>query len=154
MEYAKMHNNQIGYSIKLLDHQILNGNSLLAELYRLSLIAPIDFFNPQSSPFSKLLVDFSYFADRESIEIFAERTEVTFSQKFNCQFYQFQEGHQLEEKFYPTFSPFLKNFARFLDKLCSFINDFAKFIKILFTKINSFLVLPQIFSFIENILSD
>jgi hypothetical protein len=81
MEYAKMHKNQIGHSIKLFDHQILNGNSLLAELYRLSLITPVDFFNPQSSQFSKLLIDFSYFADREIIENFTERTEVIFLQK-------------------------------------------------------------------------
>lgn len=71
-----MQNVQQQQCLQTLHNQIITGNCLIAELYRLSLNTPFDFLNFQTSRFSKLLIDFSYFENRASFDKFTEQTEV------------------------------------------------------------------------------
>jgi hypothetical protein len=76
-----MHNNsgkQIAHCLRTLDNFVLTGNCLIAEIYRLSLTTPDDFMNPSNSAFSKFLIDFSYFENKDSFDNFVENTEVSF----------------------------------------------------------------------------
>uniref|UniRef100_A0A915M7T5 Uncharacterized protein n=1 Tax=Meloidogyne javanica TaxID=6303 RepID=A0A915M7T5_MELJA len=107
-----MQNVQQQQCLQTLHNQIITGNCLIAELYRLSLNTPFDFLNFQTSRFSKLLIDFSYFENRASFDKFTEQTE---------------EGRQLEEKFFASFTPFLNSFARFIDQLYTFLTDFIDY---------------------------
>uniref|UniRef100_A0A1I8BMK5 Uncharacterized protein n=1 Tax=Meloidogyne hapla TaxID=6305 RepID=A0A1I8BMK5_MELHA len=109
-----MKNIQQQQCLQNLHNFTIIGNCLVAELYRLSLTTPFDFLNFQTSRFSKLLIDFSYFENRLSFEKFTGQTE---------------EGRQLDEKFFDAFTPFLNSFARFIEQLYSFLTDFIEFVR-------------------------
>ncbi|KAF7638158.1 hypothetical protein Mgra_00002384 [Meloidogyne graminicola] len=108
----EMQSNQMEQCLQKLHNYAIAGNCLIAELYRLSFITPIDFINFQTSRFSKLLIDFSYFENRVSFDKFTKQTE---------------EGRQLEEQFFAAFTSFLSSFSRFFDQFYILLTDFIDF---------------------------
>lgn len=71
MDFAAQNNHK-----KLLDSLIVTENCIIAEIYRLSNIVPVDFVDPIASKFSKVIVDFSYFENKLRLEKFIEESEV------------------------------------------------------------------------------
>ena len=61
-----------------LEHFILVENCLIAEIHRVAQRTPIDFVDPSTSRFIKLLADFSYFEDRTRFDHIVESEEVVF----------------------------------------------------------------------------
>lgn len=64
------------HHIEILQRLILTENCLIAEIYRLSDQTPKDFVDPNNSHFQKLIVDFSYFENKNVLENFIENSEV------------------------------------------------------------------------------
>lgn len=57
---------------------IVDGNSILAEILRLSDFIPPDFHDPSKSRFKQILIDFSYFSKIEQYEKLFAQDEVKF----------------------------------------------------------------------------
>lgn len=60
-----------------LEHFILVENCIIAEIHRVSQIVPVDFIDPLSSRFLKLLADFSYFEDKSRFDHIVESEDVS-----------------------------------------------------------------------------
>lgn len=73
MDFTSQDNHQ-----KLLNSFIVTENCIIAEIYRLSNIVPIDFVDPITSKFSRIIVDFSYFENKLLLEKFIEESEVKY----------------------------------------------------------------------------
>uniref|UniRef100_A0A183C0R9 WASH-7_N domain-containing protein n=1 Tax=Globodera pallida TaxID=36090 RepID=A0A183C0R9_GLOPA len=97
---------------QFVDDLTFTGNCVIAEIHRLALLVPKDFSDISSSAFNKLLIDFSYFENRDSFDHFTERSE---------------EGRQLDKEFYTRFGPYLEMFGRLVDKFYDFILDISDF---------------------------
>uniref|UniRef100_A0A914I929 WASH complex subunit strumpellin n=1 Tax=Globodera rostochiensis TaxID=31243 RepID=A0A914I929_GLORO len=97
---------------QLVDDLTFTGNCVIAEIHRLALLVPKDFSDISSSAFNKLLIDFSYFENRDSFDHFTEGSE---------------EGRQLDKEFYSRFGPYLEMFGRLVDKFYDFILDISDF---------------------------
>lgn len=100
---------------------IVDGNSILAEILRLSDFIPPDFHDPSKSRFKQILIDFSYFSKIEQYEKLFAQDEVKIFKSF---FLQFCSVQNLQDLFYAKHGPLLHRFELLFQTIANFITSF------------------------------
>ncbi|PAV78946.1 hypothetical protein WR25_06791 [Diploscapter pachys] len=92
-----------------LQKVIVDGNSILAEILRLSDFIPPDFHDPSKSRFKQILIEFSYFSKIEQYERL------------------FAQDENLQDLFYAKHGPLLQRFELLFQTIANFITSFNEY---------------------------
>ncbi|KPA81020.1 hypothetical protein ABB37_04393 [Leptomonas pyrrhocoris] len=90
------------------------GSAIIATLQRLAAHIPTEFISPDDSPYAKVIFDFRYFTNQDSIEkAVAEAAELL----------------ALDKEFYDTHMPLLENFMALFRSIYGYVTELNRFVR-------------------------